>query len=190
MNDRIIMYRQLGVVPAFTIASLSSYQLKYEEGSKNYHVDANLQRLMQREQFGLWPAKAADNSLELWVNGFIFGLIKNEDNCYWYKDTNNGNPLFDYWVKLSQYRDDSFNQFRTNRLAIEKQFEEVINTLEKQKGTAYIQEKVDYAKEAQNYLEKVSQINMTATDLTKKGMESICELITKEIDYVKKELGN
>lgn len=190
MSDRIIMYRQLGVVPAFTISSLSSYQLKYEDGSKNYHIDANLQRLMQREQFGLWPAKAADNSLELWVNGFIFGLIKNEDNCYWYKDTNNGNPLFDYWVKLSQYRDDSFNQFRTNRLAIEKQFEEVINTLEKQKGTAYIQEKVDYAKEGQNYLEKVSQINMTATDLTKKGMESICELITKEIDYVKKELGN
>lgn len=190
MNDRIIMYRQLGVVPAFTIAPLSSYRLKYEEGSKNYHIDANLQRLMQREQFSLWPAKSADNSLELWVNGFIFGLVKNEDNCYWYKDTKNGDPLFDFWVKLSQYRDEAFNQFKSNRVTIEKQFEEVINLLEKQKGSAYIQEKVDYAKEEQNYLKEISQINMSLTDLTKKGMEPIRELITKEINYVKKEMGN
>ena len=60
MNDRIILYRQLGVVPAFTIAPLSSYQQKYEEGEgrRNYHIDANLQRLMQQEQFSLWPASA------------------------------------------------------------------------------------------------------------------------------------
>jgi hypothetical protein len=190
MSDRIIMYRQLGVVPAFTIASLSSYQMKYEEGSKNYHIDANLQRLMQREQFSLWPSKSADNSLELWVNGFIFGLIKNENNCYWYKDTKNGDPLFDFWIKLSQYRDDSFNQFRSNRLVIEKQFEEVINLLGTNNGTAFIKEKVDYAKEDQNYLNEISQINMTLDDLTKKGMESIRKLITDEINYVKKELGN
>ena len=190
MNDRIIMYRQLGVVPAFTIASLSSYQMKYEDGSKNYHIDANLQRLMQREQFSLWPSKSADNSLELWVNGFIFGLIKNEDNCYWYKDTKNGDPLFDFWIKLSQYRDDSFNQFRSNRAVIEKQFEEVINLLGTNNGTAFIKEKVDYAKDGQNYLNEISQINMTLEDLTKKGMESIRKLITDEINYVKKDLGN
>lgn len=190
MNDRIILYRQLGVVPAFTLSSLSSYQLKYEEGNKNYHIDANLQRLMQREQFSLWPSKSADNSLELWVNGFIFGLIKNDEDCYWYKDTVNGDPLFDFWVKLSQYRDDAFNKFRSNRLAIEKQFEEVINLLEKNNGTAFIKDKVDYAKEGQNYLSEISQINMSQADLTKKGMESIRKLITDEINYVKKELGN
>ncbi len=190
MNDRIILYRQLGVVPAFSIASLASYKLKYEQGSKNYHIDANLQRLMQREQFSLEPSRAADNSLELWVNGFIFGLVKNEDECYWYKDTDNGDPLFDFWVKLNQYRDEAFKQFQANRVAIEKQFEQVLNQLEKQKGSAYIQEKVDYAKEGQNYLNEVSQINMSPAELTRKGMETIGELIRKEINYVKKELGN
>ena len=190
MSDRIILYRQLGVVPAFTIASLSSYQLKYEDGSKNYHIDANLQRLMLREQFSLWPAKSADNSLELWVHGFIFGLIKNENGSYWYKDTKNGDPLFDYWMKLSQYRDEAFNQFKSNRVAIEKQFEEVINQFQKDNGMAFIKQKIDYAKEGQNYLNEISQINMSPEELTKKGMETIRKLISDEINYVIKELGN
>lgn len=190
MSDRIILYRQLGVVPAFTIASLSSYQLKYEDGSKNYHIDANLQRLMLREQFSLWPAKSADNSLELWVHGFIFGLIKNENGNYWYKDTKNGDPIFNFWIKLSQYRDEAFNQFKSNRVAIEKQFEEVINQLQKDNGMAFIKQKIDYAKEGQNYLNEISQINMSPEELTKKGMETIRKLISDEITYVINELGN
>ena len=126
----------------------------------------------------------------MWVHGFIFGLIKNENGSYWYKDTKNGDPLFDFWIKLSQYRDEAFNQFKSNRVTIEKQFEEVINQLQKDNGMAFIKQKIDYAKEGQNYLNEISQINMSPEELTQKGMETIRRLISDEINYVIKELGN
>ena len=191
MSDRIILYHQLGVVPAYTIASLSSYQLKYDTGSKDYHIDENLElRIMPREEFDLWPAKSADNSLELWVYGLIFGLIKNEKGTYWYKDIKTGDPLYDYWAPLSQYRDDAFNQFKSNRMTIEKQYEEVINGLKKEKGMTFIKDKIAYAKDGSNYLNEISQVNMSQEELTAKGMEKIRKLISDEIDFVKKELGN
>ena len=42
--------------------------------------------------------------------------------------------------------------------------------------------------ERENYYEKFSQINMTKEEIKKKGFEPIRLLITKELEYVKKEL--
>jgi len=188
MKDRVIIYRQVGVVPAFAISTLSNYKSKYELGHINYHIDAGLEQKMQRENWSLWPTRAADNSLELWVKGLIFGLIKNEDGKYWYKDTEEGNPLFDYWVELAQYRDDAFNEFRKKRAAIEAQFEDYFTKLQREKGEAYINQRVAEAKEGNNYFDNISQIGMTRQQLTMKGAEPILKQITDELNYVKKEL--
>jgi len=188
MKDRVIMYHQVGVVPAFTISSLSQYRVKYEEGNIDYHIDAQLETKMEREGFSLWPTKSADNSLELWVKGFIFGLIKNENNCYWYIDTENGDPLFGNWVQLKQYRDEAFAEFRLKRSAIERQYEDFFNNLQRERGSNYLQEKVAEAKQDNNYLTKISQINMTREQLTQKGYEPIRKQITDEITYVQREL--
>ena len=39
---------------------------------------------MQREDYNLYPKVASDDSIELWVKGFIFNLIKNENNKYYF----------------------------------------------------------------------------------------------------------
>jgi len=188
MKDRVIIYHQIGVVPAFTISSLSQYLVKYEEGNIDYHIDAQLETKMERDGFNLWPMKSADNSLELWVKGIIFGLIKNEDDCYWYIDTEHGDPLYGNWVQLKKYRDEAFAEFRLNRSAIERQYEDFFDKLQRERGINYLNEKVAEAKQGDNYLTKISQINMTREQLTQKGFEPIRKQITNEITYVQREL--
>jgi len=188
MKDRAIIYHQVGVVPAFTISSLSQYRIKYKEGHFDYHIDAQLENMMEREGFSLWPMRSADNTLELWVKGLIFGLIKNENGHYYYQDQVNGDPINDYWVELSAYREVAFSEFRANRSAIETQFGKFFEDLQQKKGNNFLQEKVQEAKQGNNYLNTISQINLDANQLKQHGFQATAKLIREEINYVKKEL--
>ena len=188
MKDRVILYRQIGIVPAYAISSVPTYRGKYETCKTNCHIDVGLQNRMKREEYSLTPKRAIDNTVELWVKGLIFGLVKNENGHYYYKDTVDGDPLLDYWVELPAYRDDAFNQFRRNRSTLEDQFEQFFDKLQQEKGTDFLQVRVAEAKEGQNYLNRISQINMSVEEIRKRGNEGVRKLIEDEINFVKKSL--
>ena len=57
---------------------------------------------MQRDKYTLLPKEKIDDSIELWVKGFIFGYLKNDGFRYFYKDTVEGEPINGYWVVLSE----------------------------------------------------------------------------------------
>ena len=186
VKDRVIIYRQLGVIPAYTISSLSTYKDKYDNCNCCCHFDINIFNKMQRDDYSLYPRVASDDSLELWVKGFIFNLIKNENNMYYFKSEELGDALDDNWVKLGQYRDEAFEQFKRNKATIRKEFNEFFNQFQKTKGVNRMQRKVDDAKT--DYFMKYSQINLTKDEIKQKGFEAIRKLITEELEYVKKEL--
>ena len=188
MKDRIILYRQVGLVPAYSISSVPTFKSKYDQCRTNCHIDRQLQLRMVREDYDLEPKRATDNSVEMWVKGFIFGLIKKQDGFYFYYDPENGDPLEDYWRKLADYRDKAFEEFRRNLRAVTKQFEEFFDTLQKEKGTDYLKAKVAQAKEGTYYRDNISQIDMTNEELNRHGNEDIRRLVTDEINFVKKEL--
>ncbi len=184
VNDRIIIYRQVGVVPAYTITSLPDYQKEYEQCRVDCHYDANLETRMKREDFSVKPKKASDEDLlDLWVKGFIFGLVKNENGEYYFQSQDNGDALDDYWVKLGEYRDEAFDQFRTYKSSVRKEFTEIIDNKVTSMGATAIKEIIDDAKA--KYYDKYSQINMTKDEVKKKGFEKIRELITSELNHVK-----
>lgn len=187
MNDRIIIYRQLGVVPAYAIAPLKMYKDKYDRCRTNCHFDMNVLLRMEREDFSLQPKQQDDDSLELWVYGILFGLIKNENGSYYYKSQTLGDPLFDNWVKMNlQYRDEAFDYFRHHRMQIRKEFNEYIDEEERSKGLDAMKEfKADVKL---HYLQKYSQLNMTPEELTKRGNEKIADLARKEIVFVQRNL--
>lgn len=186
VKDKIIIYRQIGVLPAYCITSLPSYEEKYNNCNANCHFDAAILNKMQREEYSLYPKTTVDDTLELWVKGFIFGLIKNENDKYYYQSEEFGDPLDDNWVELPKYRDEAFDAFKRNKSSIRKEFNQYFEHYQKTKGVDAMQSLIDNAK--RGYLKDFSQINLTKDQIKAKGFESIRKLITHELDYVKKEL--
>ena len=186
VKDRIIIYRQIGVVPAYAINPVNTYNGRYENQPRFFHIDNAIYQRMQREQYSLEPKATLDDSLELWVKGFILGLIKKEDNMYYYKDEENGDVLDDYWMPLSEYRDEAFDKFKQNKVNIRKEFNSFIDNYQKNKGDDAIKQLAEDAKTS--YFDKYSQINMTMDEIKRKGNEPIRKLITDEMTFVKKEL--
>jgi len=187
MKERIIIYRQLGIIPAYALSSLNTYHEKYDRCRTNCHIDANMLLRMQREDFSLQPKHKEDDTLELWVHGIIFGLIKFENDSYYYKSQLLGDPLFGYWVKMNiQYRDEAFEHFKRHKSQIRKEYNDYINEIGQTKGMAVMTEFKANVKD--NYLEKYAQINMTVEDLSKRGNEKIADLMRREIVFVQKNL--
>ena len=185
VNDRIIIYRQVGVVPAYTLAQLPEYKKEYEQCRVNCHYDSAVETRMQREDYNINPKKASDEDLlDLWVKGLIFGLVKNEDGTYYFKSQEHGDALDDFWVKLGDYRDEAFDQFRSFKSSIRKEFTEFLDGLAVSKGATAIKEVIDDVKA--NYYDKFSQIQMTKEEVKKHGNEKIRELITSELTHIKK----
>lgn len=184
VNDRIIIYRQVGVVPAYTIAALPEYKKEYEQCSVDCHYDYALETRMKREDFSIKPKKASDEDLlDLWVKGLIFGLVKNEDGAYYFKSQEHGDALDDFWVKLGEYRDEAFDAFRTYKSSVRKEFTEFLDNLATSQGATAIKSIIDDVKA--NYYDKFSQIKMTKEEVKKRGFEKIRELITSELTHIK-----
>ena len=184
MNDRIIIYHQVGVVPAYTISALPEYQKEYEQCRVDCHYDANLETRMKREDFSLKPKKASDEDLlDLWVKGLIFGLVKNDSGTYYFQNQEYGDALDDNWVNLGEYRDEAFDQFRTYKNSVRKEFTEWLDSYALSKGATAIKATIDEAKA--NYFDRFSQIMMTKEEVKKKGYEKIRQLITDELNHVK-----
>ena len=183
MNDRVIIYNQLGVVPAYFIGSLENYRQKYKNCPIFSHFDYNLYNRMQRENFSLEPVKEdGSRDVELWVRGFIFGLIKNENGKYYVKNKQTGRALLDYWVELATYRNDAFNAFVAEILTLRPQFEEFIKTWQRDNGQDAIKQL--RADVRANYRNKYSQLNMDNLELLSRGNEQVAELMEKELKFI------
>jgi hypothetical protein len=183
MNDRIIIYNQIGVVPAYFIGSLESYRQKYKNSTIFSHFDYILYNRMMRENFSLEPVKEdGSKDIELWVRGFVFGLIKNEEGKYYVKNKKTGKALLDYWVELATYRNDAFNAFIADIFTLRPQFKEFITTWHKDHGQDAIKQLRADVKA--NYREKYSQLFMDNNELLSRGNEQIADLMEKELKFV------
>ncbi len=183
MNDRIIIYNQIGVVPAYFIGSLESYRQKYINSTIFSHFDFNLYNRMMKENFSLEPVKEdGAKDIELWVRGFVFGLIKNENGKYYVKNKKSGKALFDYWVELANYRDDAFKNFVADIFTLRPQFKDFIVNWHKDHGQDAIKQLRADVKA--NYREKYSQLFMDNDELLSKGNEQIADLMEKELRFI------
>lgn len=183
MNDRVIIYNQIGVVPAYFIGSLESYRQKYINSRIFSHFDFNLYNKMMKENFSLEPVKEdGAKDIELWVRGFVFGLIKHENGKYYVKNKKTGKALLDYWVELANYRDDAFKTFVADIFTLRPQFKEFIVNWHKDHGQDAIKQLRADVKA--NYREKYSQLFMDNEELLSKGNEQIADLMEKELKFI------
>jgi len=186
MTDRVILYHQFGVVPAFAVAPIPTYEEKYNTISENTdcHFDYNIERAMIRQGYSLLPQKKMDDSVEIWILGFIFGLIKKDekDGKFKIKSEQDGDALYDYWCDLAEYRDDAFNAFKSKLNLYRKDIESAINEFQKRKGDDVFRQRIEEAKES--YRDKYVQI--PNEELEKRGNEALASLVREEIEASKK----
>lgn len=183
MNDRVIIYNQIGVVPAYFIADLQNYRQKYEHCPIFSHFDYILYNKMQKEGFSLMPVKDDGlRDIEMWVKGFVFGLIKNENNKYYVKNKTTGRAILDYWVELATYRDDAYNAFISDITTLRTQFKEHISLWQRNNGQEAVKKLREDVKA--NYREKYSQLKMDNEELLSKGNEQTANLFDKEMEFI------
>ena len=91
-----------------------------------------------------------------------------------------------YWMSLSKYRDEAFDQFKRYKSTIRREYQEIIDKKAKEMGDEAMRNLISKVKTS--YLEDFSQLNMSVDDLGKKGYEKVMELMESELQYVTKEL--
>lgn len=183
MNDRVIIYNQIGVVPAYFIGSLENYRQKYKSSTIFSHFDFVLYNKMLKDNFSIEPVKKdGSRDIEMWVRGLVFGLIKNENGKYYVKNKKTGKALMDYWVELGTYRNEAFTAFVADAYNLRPQFKEYMANWQKNNGQDAIKQLRADVKA--NYREKYSQLNMDNDELFARGNEQIADLMEKEMKFV------
>lgn len=120
LNNRVIIYRQLGVLPAFTLKALDGYKNEYErwEGY-GAHWDANLCQRMKKERFMVAPKdeKSHAHILDTWVKAIIFDLIRfnSASGQYQVKSRKMGGKALKGWmVDMGATRQEAFHYLEDN----------------------------------------------------------------------------
>ena len=187
-NDKIILFRQEGVVPAFAINPLESYRYDYENCNTFSGFDAILFEKMIEEDFSFLPKAKSDDDIEYWVKGFIFGFIKFDEKKYWYKDWRNGKALKDYWISTSEgTRDKAYEKFKRYISGLRKSYTDKIEEIISTEGKSSIKKLAEDVKA--NYFEKFAQCEANKETISKKGYEKIANLIEEELQYVEQKLS-
>ncbi len=192
LRDRIIIYRQVGVVPAFAITSLDSYKPEYErfERDKKHtsHWDDALCTRMERERFNLMPTSSVTEQalIEAWVMAVIFGLVSYSNGTYKIKSRGlGGRPLTGFNVDMGSTRKEALVFFEDNFDILKDELEAHIARLDVPGPDNQIRIRTAAAKKAAadgTYLETLSLCPIPMTEISLYPEEA--ELINTEIEYI------
>lgn len=186
MRDKIVIYHQVGVVPPYAINGVTQNYQKVYEGSfgnqEKWHFDADMKLKMKHENYEITPGEALDRSLEMWVKGFIYGLIKNEKGSYYYQSRKKGEAIKDYWYPIgTTWRNEAYTTFSASIKEIEEEFSRIIVSRNLEMGEVAVAELIKNAKD--NYWE-VCQIKLDKKTVDSHGYEKVKQLMNKELEYI------
>ena len=191
-KDSIIFYRQVGVVPPYVITSLRTYEGKYDSVSErvNCHFDHVVEQRMARENYSLLPEEKQDITLEIWVKGFIFGVIRNNDGVYQYIDEENEEAVLDdYWTSLPASDNDRAQAFGSFKRLGESTLDRLVAKMEEEHLKVGDEQFAQLKADAKaNYETKYSMLNLTRDQLNSRGYEDVKRLFIDEMNYVKRKL--
>lgn len=194
LSNRVIIYRQLGVIPAFTVKALSSYETDYEnwENSKymGSHWDANLCRRMKKERFRLEPSSgpAPTKVLEAWINAIVYDLIQYDETIKQYRIKSRGlggKALFNWQVDMGTTRVDAFRFMEDNFDILDTEIKQAIKDLDvpgPENPIKVLSEKAVKACRENTYLQTISKCPISLSDIQHYPQEM--DLIEKEINYI------
>lgn len=187
LPDRVIISRQVGVVPAYTIDGLFDYEAAYLEERCKCYIDEDLNLRMEQTGFTMKPQRAADNreqdQLELWILCCIFNQIRNERGQYQIK-CSKGKMLDDGWYNLGTYRNMAFDEFKRIYKEIKDEIEAYINNELRVRGKQSTDELLKEVKD--NYMDdQYCQLYLDRRTIQGLAYKPVAEMIEKELQMVK-----
>lgn len=136
LKDRIIVFHQFGVVPAFAVSALDACLSEYTEREQarpgSSYWDYGLYQRMKGEHFRLMPQDVASEGevVEYWVQALLFGLVAKRESGEWaVKSTVLGRPIEQYWVGLGAQRIEAFCRFKDYLPEISADLDEQVHRL-------------------------------------------------------------
>lgn len=195
-DKSIIFLRQDGVFPAYQVVSVMRYMDEYNdltEKGTNFHIDLGLQRLMKQKKFQLMPSGSKeDDILEIWVKGFIHGLIRHESSGSQYEIKSQlagGLARNDFWFKLdvkgTDARADAYERFKTMTKVLKEDILPKIQEEERAKGYEKCREMYsELLNDRYLYLDK-ARYCLDLSTLGRPGYERTSALFEKEFAYLK-----
>lgn len=123
LRNRIIIYRQIGVVPAFTLRALDAYNTEYNGWEKDKpqgsHWNSRLCDRMEKERYSLFPKDEVNEKklLETWVTAIILDIISYNPATKQYQIASRGlggSALRKFKVDMGATRDEAFRFLEDN----------------------------------------------------------------------------
>lgn len=188
MKDRLIIFSQMSPIPPFAIDSIDECKNEYENPQQTicFHFDNTIMEQMKANRYSIFPGNTEASELELWVQGIIFGLIKNENGIYKAKDPNNDDLIFeDYWCELASDRDDAYRIFCEKIDIFGPVISEYVEKLRADEGEHSYKAKLKEANDPKKYLEIISQSGLTMAQLNDKANKSTKDCLVEEAKCIK-----
>lgn len=194
LENRVIIYRQLGVIPAFTVKALDSYETEYErwENDKRAgsHWDSNLCKRMTEERFCLSPKDdvSATMLMDTWVNIIIFDLLKYDaaSGMYQIKSRGMGGRALKGWlIDMGSTRRDAFSYLEDNIDVLGPEIRQAIQEMDvpgPENPIRILSEKAVKACQDGSYLQTVSKCPISLENIEHYPAEM--NLIENEIEHI------
>ena len=187
LPDRVIISRQVGVVPAYAIDGLFDYEMAYSEERCKCYIDEVLNQRMEQTGFTMKPQRAADNreadQLELWILACVFNLIRNVRGQYQLK-CSKGKMLDDGWYDLGTWRNMAFDEFKRIYKEVKEELEKFIDNEMRVRGKQSTDELLEQVKE--NYMDdQYCHLCLDKRTLQGHGYKPVADMIEKELQMVK-----
>lgn len=186
MKDKVIIYRQVGVLPLYALKEFGRYQLEFENPrmqSRDYFFDAQMCERRSREGYDVYPAEERNfDVLSYWVKGFVYGLFKYEGGAYYVRSKSLGENLQNPYYRLDEWRDRAYEEFERNIQTLSTEFEDYIKNQITNLGQNAIN---DLQRDAyEHYWDKYSLCRLSDATLRQRGYEETYKLKNSELNYV------
>lgn len=200
LANRVIIYRQLGVMPAFTIKALDNYDTEYtrweSSNPSGSHWDANLCERMKKERYDLMPKDEVSESrlLEAWINAIVYDIIKYDDTSkqYQIKSRKMGGKALKGWlVDMGDTRQKAFHYLEDNIDVLDAEIKQAIEELNipgPENPVKVLSKKAVKACQDGTYLQTVSKCPISLENIEHYPEEE--KLIEKEIEYILDNIAN
>lgn len=194
LANRVIIYRQLGVIPAFTLKALDSYANEYERWETykpaGSHWDNNLCKRMAKERFSISPKDevSASHLLETWINAIIFDLVKYDITSSMYQIKSRGlggRPLRNWMVDMGTTRQDAFRFLEDNIDVLSGEIRQAIQEMDvpgPENPIRTLSEKAVMACQNGTYLQTISKCPVSIENIDHYPAER--DLIETEIEFI------
>lgn len=186
-HDRIYVMVVEDLLPIYAVNNFTTYQKDAENkelrnvNMANY-IDEKLHNRMMSENFSVLPKIEKDNMLEMWVYGFVFGLIKfdEEKETYWLRSKRKGSAIRQFRFDLNKQRDVAFDLFKSEGFA--KELEDTFNEKIRREGRDAFENIISQIKEKFTYMDEYAQLSrLEKENLEEPRFHAVRRLLEQEI---------